>query len=174
MKIHDFEFIVKGYQKRGPWWCLDDSAAGTTEYITVNKEGIIVDRKFFIGASCGRNPKDGPANETFYDDGKIRACRFIYKQVYTRDPAEGPAKDAFYTTGQVSCREYLVDGRRHRDPKIGPAVEVFYENGQVCRTTYFSEDRISRDPADGPAVEEFDEFGKSISKEFWLNGEPVR
>ena len=93
--------------------------------------------------------------------------------LYHRDPKEGPAFESWHSNGNTYAKEYIVDGIHHRDPSEGPAIEDWYENGQKWDEYYYVDGKRHRDPLKGPAYEYWSIGGSKLREQYYVNGTEV-
>jgi len=78
-------------------------------------------REFRVEDKLHRDPKDGPAYESFYKSGQLCSREFRVEYTLHRDPKDGPAHESFYESGQLYCREFWVEGKLLTDAEVATA-----------------------------------------------------
>lgn len=89
-----------------------------------------------------------------FDDGSVECVMYYLGYSFHRDPKDGPAEQLFFSNGRLRYECYWVKGDIHRDPLDGPAEIYYTEDtGDISSCLYYvrSED-ITQELIDAGAV----------------------
>jgi hypothetical protein len=138
-------------------------AKGTDELRRVVLGNVLL----YQNADNALHREDGPAVETYRDDGTLLKAEYFHLGEAHRE--DGPAEVDYHKNGHARVEHHYVEGERHRED--GPSTVVYYEDGLVKRTAYWRNDVLHRN--DGPAEVHFDEHGAVIEERFCRDDEEI-